>query len=303
MNPIHYDTVIVGGGPAGLAAAMALTRYRHRSLVVESPEPPRNAASQGMHGLIGLDGISPADLRARTWKDLDAYGLATRADTLAHDITRDEDGFTVTLADGTQARAGTVLLATGMVDIHPDIDGFAACWGRTIIHCPFCVGEENADRAWAVMAAEPDFAPMVPDAFRAWTSDVVVLSPPDLEGASEIRNRLREQSSDLIQGEIARFVHRDGELSAIEFTDGRTLERQTLLWHLPQRQVSLITRLTETLGLALDSGGLVTVDEHQKTNIAGLYAAGDLATTEQGAMNSAGAGAAAADAIHFADFF
>uniref|UniRef100_UPI0024A93B07 NAD(P)/FAD-dependent oxidoreductase n=1 Tax=Nocardia sp. CC201C TaxID=3044575 RepID=UPI0024A93B07 len=303
MNPIHYDTVIVGGGPAGLAAAMALTRYRRRTLVVESPEPPRNAASQGVHGLIGLDGISPADLRARTWKDLDAYGLATRADTVAEDITRDDDGFTVTLADGTRAWAGTVLLATGMVDIHPDIEGLAACWGRTVIHCPFCVGEENADRAWAVMAAEPDFAPMVPDAFRAWTSDVVVIAPPEFDGAAEIRDRLRDQGSDLVQGEIARFVHNDGELSAIEFTDGRVLERQTLLWHLPQRQVPLITRLTETLGLTLDSDGYVAVDKDRKTNIAGLYAAGDLTTLYQGAMNSAGAGAAAADAIHFADFF
>ncbi|MBF6180053.1 NAD(P)/FAD-dependent oxidoreductase [Nocardia otitidiscaviarum] len=302
MNITHYDTVIVGGGPAGLTAAMALTRYRRRTLVVESPEPPRNAASHGIHGLIGLDGISPAQLRARTWAELDAYGLATRADTTADDITRDEGGFTVTLGDGGRARAATVLLATGMVDIHPDIDGLAACWGRTVIHCPFCVGEENADRTWAVMAGDPDFAAMIPTAFRAWTSDVVVIAPPELERADEIRSRLREQGSDLIQGEIARFAHRDGDLSAIEFTDGRALARQTLLWHLPQRQVPLITRLSETLGLTLDSDGLVTVDRSQRTSIDGLYAAGDLTTLYQGAMNSAGAGAAAADAIHFADF-
>ncbi|WKV76572.1 NAD(P)/FAD-dependent oxidoreductase (plasmid) [Streptomyces sp. PCS3-D2] len=304
MNPTaQYDTVIIGGGPAGLTAALALTRYRHRTLVVESPAPPRNAASRGVHGLIGLEGATPGELRARAWEELDRYGLAQRLDATVSTITPSPgDGFTVRADDGTSAWARNVILATGVTDLHPDgVEGFAACWGRTVIHCPFCIGEENADRTWALVADEPGYLAMAATAFRAWTGDTVAIAPPSLPGAAELRRSLREQGSDLIQGEITRLHHTDGDLHAVELADGTLLERQTLLWPRPQRQVPLVERLAAQQGLAL-SDGYVTVDDGCQTSIPGLYAAGDLTakTWEQGAVPAVAAGAAAADAIHFA---
>ncbi|MFG2334121.1 NAD(P)/FAD-dependent oxidoreductase [Streptomyces sp. NPDC048604] len=304
MNPLaQYDTVIVGGGPAGLTAALALTRYRHRTLVVESPVPPRNHASRGVHGMIGLEGATPAEVRARAWRELDAYGLAEHRCAAAEDVTRAEGGgFRITLDDGTTAWARTVLLATGVVDVHPaGVGGFADCWGRTVIHCPFCVGWENADRTWGLVADDSAYAATAAKAFSAWSADVIAIAPPGMDRAAETRQALRAAGSDLVEGEIVRLHHRDGDLHTVELADGTLLPRQTLLWSPPQQQVALVTRLATTLGLALDADGFLTVGPDKQTNVPGLYAAGDLTTQwEQGAMNAAGAGAAAADAIHFA---
>lgn len=304
MNPTaQYDTVIIGGGPAGLTAALTLTRYRHRTLVVESPAPPRNAASRGVHGLIGLEGATPDELRSRAWRELDRYGLAQRLDATVSEITPlAGDGFTVRADDGTTAWARNVVLATGVIDQHPDgVEGFAACWGRTVIHCPFCIGEENADRTWALVSDDPRYLGMAATAFRAWTGDTIAIAPPTLPGADDLRRSLREQGSDLVQGEITRLHHTDGDLHTVELADGSLLERQTLLWPRPQRQVPLVERLAAEHGLAL-TDGYVTVDDGRQTSIPGLYAAGDLTgrTWEQGVVPAVTAGSAAADAIHFA---
>ncbi|MGW2037825.1 NAD(P)/FAD-dependent oxidoreductase [Streptomyces virginiae] len=304
MEPLaQYDTVIVGGGPAGLTAALALTRYRHRTLVAQSPDRPRNHASRGVHGMIGLEGATPAEVRARAWAELDAYGLAERRDAAAEDVTRAEGGgFHVALDDGTTAWARTVLLATGVVDVHPaGVEGFAECWGRTVIHCPFCVGWENADRTWALVADDPDYAATAARAFSAWSADVIAIAPPGMDRAAETRRDLQAAGSDLVEGEIVRLHHREGELHTVELADGTLLARRTLLWSPRQQQVPLVDRLTTALGLALDEDGFVIVGPDRQTTVPGLYAAGDLTTQwEQGAMSAAGAGAAAADAIHFA---
>lgn len=300
----QYDTVIIGGGPAGLTAALALTRYRHRALVIESPAPPRNAASRGVHGLIGLEGATPAELRTRAWDELGRYELAQRLDATVSEVTPlPGDGFTVRADDGTTVWTRNVMLATGVIDQHPDgVDGFAACWGRTVIHCPFCIGEENADRTWALVSDEPLYLGMAATAFRAWTGDAIAIAPPSLPGADELRRSLREQGSDLVLGEITRLHHTDGDLHTAELADGTRLERQTLLWPQPQRQVPLVGRLAAEHGLGLTEDGYVTVDDGCQTSVPGLYAAGDLTgrTWEQGAVPAVTAGSTAADAIHFA---
>ncbi|MEV1050008.1 NAD(P)/FAD-dependent oxidoreductase [Streptomyces sp. NPDC049887] len=299
----QYDTVIVGGGPAGLTAALALTRYRQRTLVIESPAPPRNAASRGVHGLIGLEGATPDELRSRAWEELRRYGLAQRLDATVDEITPlNGDGFRVRADDGAMVWGRNVILATGVIDQHPDgVEGFAACWGRTVIHCPFCIGEENADRTWALVSDEPLYLGMAATAFRAWTGDAIAVAPSSLPGADELRRSLREQGSDLVQGEITRLHHTDGDLHAVELADGTLLERQTLLWPQRQRQVPLVERLAEDHGLALNDG-YVSVDDGRRTSVPGLYAAGDLTgrTWEQGAVAAVTAGSAAADAVHFA---
>ncbi|MFD5733049.1 NAD(P)/FAD-dependent oxidoreductase [Streptomyces sioyaensis] len=303
MSTPEYDTVIIGGGPAGLTAAQALTRYRHRSLVVESPHPPRNQASRGVHGMIGLDGATPAEVRDRAWRELHHYGLAELRRTTADDVVPfPGGGFRVRLADGTAAWARTVLLATGVRDLHPEgVEGFEECWGRTVIHCPFCIGWENADRSWAVLADDPDYAAMAGTAFRAWSGDVIAIAPLGMDRADQVRRTLQEAGSDLVQGDIARLHHHNGDLHTVELADGTRIARQTLLWSPPQEQVPLVRRLANTLGLARDDDGFVTVDDARRTSVPGLYAAGDLTTRwEQGAIEAAAAGAAAAGAIHFA---
>ncbi|WP_436772503.1 FAD-dependent oxidoreductase [Yinghuangia sp. YIM S09857] len=313
----HYDVAIVGGGPAGLSAAIAATRMMQRSVVIESAAPPRNAASHGAHGLIGLDTSTPAEVRRAAWADLDRYGLALRREADVTDVRVDPGGgFLVDVArpgavddaDPGVRRATLwardVILATGVVDVHPDIPGFAECWAQTVIHCPFCVGWENRDRRWGIVAHEPDHAIMTARAFRAWSGDILGIVPPDMPRLDEVRAAYKEAGNELIEARVTGLRHRDGSLHTVELDDGRTLDRQTLVWHLEQKPVPLVARLAETLGLAVDKGGFVTVDAERRTNVPGLYAAGDLIVPMgQSVLSSVAAGGEAAAAIGRARMF
>ncbi|MEU8139890.1 NAD(P)/FAD-dependent oxidoreductase [Streptodolium elevatio] len=319
----HYDIAIIGGGPAGLSAAIAATRMMQRSVVVESAAPPRNAASHGAHGLIGLDTSTPAEVRSAAWTDLDRYGLAVRREADVTDVSVDPGGgFLVEIAqpgaadriageagDRPGTRRGTlwardVILATGVVDEHPDIPGFAECWAQSVIHCPFCVGWENRDRTWGIVAHDPDHAIMTARAFRAWSGDILGIVPPDMPRIDEVRAAYKAAGNELIEARVTGLRHRDGSLHTVELDDGRTVDRQTLVWHLEQKPVPLVSRLAETLGLAVDKGGFVTVDGERRTNIPGLYAAGDLIVPMgQSVLSSVAAGGEAAASIGRAQMF
>ncbi|HSA49183.1 MAG TPA: NAD(P)/FAD-dependent oxidoreductase [Yinghuangia sp.] len=302
-TPAHYDIAVVGGGPAGLSAAISATRLMQRTIVIEAPTPPRNAASRGAHGLLGLDSRTPDEVRRAVWEDLDRYGLATLRSAEVTGLERDPSGgFRIATSDdpptGHRLWARDVILATGVVDEHPDIPGFAECWARSVIHCPFCVGWENRDRTWGLVHHDPDHAITAANAFRAWSGDILAIVPPDMPRLDEVRAAYKTAERELIEARVTRLHHQGGLLHTVELDDGRTLARQTLLWHLTQRQVPLIGRLVESLGLAVDEGGFVTVDASRATNVPGLYAAGDLTVPMgQNALDATATGGAAAAAI------
>ncbi|MFD8533663.1 NAD(P)/FAD-dependent oxidoreductase [Streptosporangium canum] len=283
----HFDVAIIGGGPAGLTAAMALSRSLRRVVVLDSARPPRNAFAEEVHGIVGLDGVSPGEYRRRAWDDLKKYGMAELHEVTGTDVTPDpEVGFTVTAEDGPPMWARRVLLTAGMVDVHPEIEGFGACWGKTVIHCPFCLGWENRDRTWGVVTGDPEFAATAVAGFSAWSDDVIVLT----DGATPAG----EWGGEVVEGKIRRLHHIGGDLRAVELADGTVIDRQTLLWQLDQRPVPLIAHLAEHLGLATDEDGYVEVDDSFHTSVPGVYAAGDLVTEAQAAVESAAGGSGAA---------
>ncbi len=291
----RYQAAIIGGGPTGLTAALKLSRARQRIVVFDSPEPPRNAASHGSHGIVGLDGIRPEEYRERGWADLNRYGMAElREVTVADVVAEPGGGFTVVGSDGGAVRAAQVLLAVGTTDVHPEVEGFAECWGKTVIHCPFCNGWENRDRAWGVVTGDPEFAAVIARAFGEWSPDVCLFANGVMPGAEEIRAQLKQYDRELIEGEIVRLHHDGGELHTVELADGTRVARGTLMWHPEHRPVPLVARLGETLGLSIGEKSFVPVDEGYRTNIPGLYAAGDITTDWQGVAEGAYAGSTAA---------
>ncbi|MFF4982257.1 NAD(P)/FAD-dependent oxidoreductase [Streptomyces sp. NPDC001046] len=298
-----HPTVIVGAGPAGLTAALCLARYRHPVIVVDSPGAPRNSASAGVHGHIGMDGVTPAEFRARAWRELSRYTTVERLEDEAEGVSSAPDGgFRVALGSGGTVQAGTVLLATGVVDVHPaDVAGFAECWGRSVIHCPFCLGEENTGGSWATVADNAELAGMSAVAFRAWSEDTIAICPETMPGLETARATARSGGGDVVTGTVRRLRHREGALYGIELADGRVLERQTLVWTPRQRQQPVVQRVADELKLTVDEAGFVAVDASQSTGVPGLYAAGDLTSRwKQSVTASTAAGAAAADAIHMA---
>lgn len=276
------DVAIVGGGPAGLAAALVLGRSR-RSVVLFDVTPARNAAAAHVQGFLTRDGTPPRELRRLAHDELGRYGVAVRAHRI-EEIEPAGRGFKLA---GEMFRR--VLVCTGVQDCVPELYG--ACWGTHVLQCPYCHGYEVADRSYAFLAASPadlDHALLL----RAWTRDVLVLATFPIEGIA--RERL-ERASVPVEARALRAVEPAGDRVRLVLDGGeRTVDR--LFAHPPQCQTPLVERLK----LAVDSHGSVTVDEHYETSVPGVHAAGDLMTRVHSAQVAAGNGAAAAYAVNFA---
>jgi thioredoxin reductase len=279
-----YDVIIVGGGPAGLSAALTLGRARKRVLLCDSG-PPRNAAAVHVQGFLTRDGTPPAELRRIAREQLRPYASVEVRDVRVEEIGGERGAFTARLADGS-VEARRVLLCTGMIDELPDLEGFRALWGKSIFQCPYCHGWEARDRGFGWLAPSVellDFALML----RGWTSDVVALTDGRFPVPAEVRARLHGAGVRIEERRIIRLVASDDRLERIELAEGEPLRRDVLFARPPQRQVPLV----QSLGLELDAAGFVRVDDaHRETSRPGIHAAGDQQMGAQAAMTAAASG-------------
>jgi thioredoxin reductase len=263
MNP-DWDCVVIGGGVAGLSAALVLGRARRRTLVIDKGgQSNRPAAHIG--GLLGQEGTSPGDFYARAREQLAAYDAVVVRDAEAVDARAEEDRFVVVLGNGGgEVRSRALVLATGMDYDPPDVPGFAEHWGGAVFHCPFCHGWEVRDRR-LVVYGDGEVAERQAALLRGWSSDVTVVEPDEVAG-------LRAE---------------DGTVRALLRNDGSEVPCDAVLVHAPLRRRG---RLPEQLGLELTEQGLVAVDDHAHTSVPGVYAAGDVAVAPQQVALALGSG-------------
>ena len=291
---MNYDVVIVGGGPAGLAAALTLGRGRKRVLLCDSG-PPRNAAAVHVHNFVTRDGITPAEFRRVAREQLRAYEDVQVRDVRVEAISGQAGEFSVRLNTGDAVLARRVLLCMGMIDEPPPIEGMRKLWGVSIFQCPYCHGWEVRDQRFAYLALTVEtleFAIFL----RGWTPDVAVLTNGAFEIPGEMRSRLESAGVAVHESPIARLAASGGHLSAIDFADGTRLERDVIFVHPPQRQVALVLGL----GLELDEKGFVRLNDKGETSIPGIAAAGDLASPLQAATLAAASGMRAAALVNHA---
>jgi thioredoxin reductase len=287
-----YDVIIVGGGPAGLSAALSLGRGRKRALLCDSG-PRRNVAAVHINNFVTRDGITPEEFRRIGREQLRPYQSIEARDVRVEAISGRRDGFDVRLQGGETLASRRILLATGMIDEVPELDGFRELWGKAIFQCPYCHGWEIQNRPFAYLAAKADALPFALF-LRGWTSDVVALTDGRFAVPNEVRAQFEAAGVRIEERPLRRLVARGEELERIEFAEGAPLMRGALFLHPKQRQVPLV----ESLGLALDAAGYVQVTEpDRETSVPGIYAAGDLVTPVQGAVLSAAAGTLAAGRI------
>lgn len=290
----RWDGVIIGGGAAGLSAALVLGRARKRTLVVDGGAQS-NRAAHGIGGLLGFDGVPPAELYARGHDELARYPSVEVRDGEVAEVTAHEGGFTIGLADGASERTRRVLLATGMHYRAPEIPGLDAFWGRSVFHCPFCHGWEVRDQPLAVLAAGERGVHMA-SLLRGWSDDVVLLTDGPSGLTDEDRNHLAHAGIPVDERVVAGVSGSDGHLEAVVFADGTSLARRGLLvaGTLHQR-----TGLARALGVAFAAPGPVSaeaiaVDAFWRTSVPGVYAAGDVCAQmpQVAAAIAAGSGAA-----------
>lgn len=289
-----YEVIVIGGGAAGLSAALVLGRARRHTLVIDAGEP-RNAPAAHMQGYLTRDGMPPAEFLALGRAEIARYGVELVEDR-AVDVTAD---FTVTLASGRTVRARRLVIATGLKDELPAVPGVAERFGRDVLHCPYCHGWEVRDRAFGVLATTPlsvHQALMV----SQWSKDVTLflheVAEADLSD-DDVR-RLAAAGVRVVPGEVEGLRIEDDRLTGVRLADGTSYEREVLFVApraIPQNG------LLEKLGAEMREtpfGAYPVLDETGQTTVPGVWAAGNAAGFAEQVINAAGAGYRAAATIN-----
>lgn len=266
----RFEVVIIGGSYAGMAAAMSLGRAFRKVLVIDDDQPA-NKQTPFAHNFLTQDGSPPAELRALALDQILQYPTLHfhRGRAIAGNKTK--NGFVIETAAGESFYAGRLIFATGIKDIFPPIQGFAECWGISVLHCPYCHGYEVAGQVTAVLGngdAGFEFARLLSN----WTKDLTILTNGPSNLSFSQSSLLSKQSIAINETQIDTLTHTDGKLSHIVFKNGVLQDLHVLYGLLPFEQHSNIPM---TLGCELTETGYLITDATFKTTVDGIYACGD----------------------------
>ena len=287
-----YDAVIIGGGPAGLSAALVLGRCVRRVAVCDSGQY-RNARSTALHCFMSRDGIAPSSLLEETRRQLERYETVSMLATKVRSVDRRDAQFTVATDDGHALQAKSLLIATGVVDELPGIEGIDELFGRSVHVCPYCDGWEHRNAPVAVYG-HGEKAARFAILLRQWTDDLVLCTNGS-QLSEEHAGLLNKAGIGVREGVIARLEGKDGCLQAILFAGGETLARKALFFTTGQHPRS---PLLDKLGCRFDEEGGVACDPDGRTSVPGVFVAGDVSRDVQLAIIAAAEGARAALAIN-----
>ena len=285
-----YDVIIIGGGPAGLSAALVLGRCRRKVLVIDAGEQ-RNRSSHAMHGYLSRDSVCPKEMLELCRAQVSEYPTVTLLQGCVVDAERTDEGcFTATTSDGARYQSRKMLLATGVVDVIPEIPGLPELYGSCVHHCPICDGYEWRDHPIAVYGKGTSGVGLVQE-MMAWSRDLVLCT----DGASNLDPLVRENLHSL--GIVVREepVHRlesiDGKLTRIHFGDGSAVPCHALFFCTPQFKAGAVA---SKLGCQFTEDGCIWTGDCETTNVPGLYCAGDVSRNAQMVIVAASEGAQAA---------
>jgi len=292
----EYDVAIVGGGPAGLSAAIWLARYLHNVVLVDSGDP-RNWETLGVNGYLGLPGICPPELRQRGREECRRYGVELVDAIVAHARKEHEDRFVLELQDRTEIAARRLLLAIGIRDVWPDIPGLDRVYGQNAHVCPDCDGYGALHKKVAVIGHGRKAVGMALN-LTTWTRDVIICTnghDPELD-LPEYCAKLEALNVPVLTDVIDRITLTGGKsIYCLQLHSGMPLDIDKIFFAIGQYAAD---DLGVELGCERDAEGQIVVDEHGHSSVLNVFAAGDLTPGPQLAVAAAADGATAALAIH-----
>lgn len=290
---LFSDVLIVGGGPAGLSAALLLGRCRRTVLLVDDGNP-RNAPSPAMHGYLSRDGMRPLEFLETSRLEAARYPTVTQVQGRVLTAVCEEGGFRAGLSDGRRVRSKKLLIATGVEDLLPALPRFADFYGRSIHHCPYCDGYEWSDAPLAVLA-EGGAAYGLCLELLNWSHDLRLLCQGSCLLDARQKERLLRLGIEIIEDSVTDLLGEEGRLAGIRLASGRLLEVKALFFNSGQAQRS---RLLQELGCEIGQKGTAETDKWSETKVKGLFVAGDASKDAQMVVVAASEGALAAVAIN-----
>ncbi|CAI9388287.1 bifunctional NAD(P)/FAD-dependent oxidoreductase/class I SAM-dependent methyltransferase [Microbacterium sp. T2.11-28] len=296
MDIREWDAVVIGGAVAGLSAAQMLGRARRRTLVIDGGAP-RNRFAAHMHGVLGHDGAEPAELLARGRREAEAYGVVVESATVT-EVSGTADGLRIVRADGGVEHARAVVVATGIRDALPDIDGLAAHWGTSVLHCPYCHGWEVGGRRLGVIATSPASVHQI-DLVRQWSEDVTAFTALAGPLAPEVRERWDARGIRIVERPVRSVGSGDGRLTGL-VDDAGTTHPVDAVFVAPAPEVALEFLSGLRLARADQPGAPLAVDATGATSHPRIWAAGNVAAPFGNVPLSMGAGSMAGAAVNAA---
>ena len=280
-----YEVLIIGGGPAGLGAAMALGRLR-RSVLVCDDFRPRNLAAAHMHNFAGHEGLSPLEWRKKARQDVEQYDTVKFFEGAVTSVVKIHGGFEATLSSKSSVTVKKVILAYGVQDRLPPIPGMQELWGKSVFQCPFCHGFEYRGRRVGVIANGALAMRVLPMIFGV-TSDITLFTHGKSELTAEQTEILRRRKVRIVEHPVEKLIHDEDALHGA-IAGGELIEQDAILGGGPPFQMK--SDVGESLGCEKNEMGLYKVGEGNRTNVPGIYAAGDSITMQQSVVGALATG-------------
>jgi thioredoxin reductase len=292
-----YDVVVIGGGAAGLSGALMLARSRRSVLVIDSGAP-RNAPAAGVHGLLGHDGLLPAELLERGRQEVRSYDGEIATGTV-ESVAREGDRFAVTLAGGQSVAARRLLVTTGLVDELPDVPGLKERWGRDVLHCPYCHGWEVRDQAIGVLSSGPMSVHQAL-LFRQLTDDLVFFAGAGDQLSSEQREQLRARDIRIVDGAVSSVEIVDDRIVGVRVRDGELVPREAIAvaTHMVARAAFLASLGLRAVPHPSGTGQYVPAEPGGRAEVPGVWVAGNVTDLRAQVGGAAAAGAMAGAEIN-----
>lgn len=292
---MHYDAIVIGGSFSGLAAALYLARATRTVCIVDTGLP-RNRFAEHSNGFLTQDGAAPAEILQSARAQVETYTTTTFINQAARTATKTDTGFLVELANGEQLTASCIVLAFGISDVLPDLEGLRERWGRSVIHCPYCHGYEVREQKLGVLWTSPlsvHQAMLIPQ----WGPVTYFLNGSDMPDAETI-DALASRDVRIEPTLVRRLIGDLPGLTGVELVDGRVVEIDALFTGVPTR---LNSDIGQQLGCALEDGMLgpmISVDDWRQTTVPGVFAAGDIVRPAHSVSWAVADGVTAGTAAH-----
>lgn len=289
MESRNYDVIIIGGSYSGLAAGMALGRALIRVLIIDSGNPC-NKQTPYSHNFLTQDGSTPAEIAALGKQQVQMYNTVEFFSGLAKHGRKTYNGqFEIELASGEKFRADKLIFATGITDTMADVEGFAECWGISVLHCPYCHGYEVRNKKTGIFGnGESGFE--LCKLISNWTNDLTLFTDGPSTLSNDQTKKLEKHHIKIVEKKVERLEHINGYLRNIAFRDGLKISVDAIY---TKSQFEQHCKIPELLGCELTGDGYIKVDSFQQTTIPGVFACGDNVTRMRTVANAVAMGTTA----------